>query len=251
MRVSLFVTCLADTCFPHVAESVVRLLHRLGCEMDFPPLQTCCGQPAFNSGYHDDAREVARQWITAFEHSDYVVTPSGSCAGMVHHYYEDLFMDEPEWLEKAKHLIERTYEFSQFIVQVLGRTDIGAAFEGKATYHPSCHATRLLGITEEPMLLLQQVKGLTLVDLPHKEDCCGFGGTFAIKMPEMSEAMVTEKAQYVVDTEADILIGSDMGCLMNIGGRLNKEGRPIRIMHLAELLEEGVKRREHNFIQQR
>ncbi|BFH13080.1 (Fe-S)-binding protein [Paenibacillus melissococcoides] len=242
MRVSLFVTCLADTCFPDVAESTVRLLHRLGCDVDFPRLQTCCGQPAFNSGYHDDAREVARQWLRAFEHSDYIVTPSGSCAGMACHYYGDLFREEPAWQARAERAAQRTYELSQFIVKVLRRTDVGAAYEGTATYHPSCHGMRLLGIGDEPMTLLRHVKGLKLVDLPHQEDCCGFGGTFAVKMPEMSGAMVTEKAEHVVSTQAEILIGTDMGCLMNIGGRLNQAGKPIRVMHLAQLLEEGVKR---------
>ncbi|MDF2669853.1 MAG: Fe-S oxidoreductase [Paenibacillus sp.] len=243
MKVSLFITCLADQMYPHVGESVVRLLHRYGCEVDFPELQTCCGQPAFNSGYQDEARVVARQWIRAFEHSDYIVSPSGSCTGMVHHYYPQLFADEPEWRKKAESLIERTYEFSQFLVQVLGVSDLEAQFEHKVTYHPSCHAMRLLGVKEEPLELLGHVKGMELVDLPKREDCCGFGGTFAVKMADMSEAMVCEKAAHVCSTGAEVLVGTDMGCLMNIQGRLNKEGKPIRVMHLAELLEEGVKSR--------
>lgn len=244
MRVSLFITCLADNMYPQVGESVVRLLHRYGCEIDFPEMQTCCGQPAYNSGYQDEAREVARNLIRAFEHSDYVVSPSGSCTGMVHHYYPQLFENEPEWKVKAERLIEKTYEFSQFLVNVLGVTDLGAVFEEKVTYHPSCHATRLLGVKEEPGKLMAAVQGLELIDLPKKEDCCGFGGTFAVKMADMSEAMVCEKAANVCSTGASILCGSDMGCLMNIEGRLNKEGRPVRVMHLAQLLEEGVKRSE-------
>jgi L-lactate dehydrogenase complex protein LldE len=243
MKVSLFITCLADQLYPEVGESVVRLLHRHGCEVDFPELQTCCGQPTFNSGYQDEARKVARQWIRAFEHSDYIVSPSGSCTGMVHHYYPDLFKDEPEWQAKAVSLIERTYEFSQFVVQVLGIRDLEAKFPHKVTYHPSCHAMRLLGVRQEPLELLSQVEGLEFVDLPKKEDCCGFGGTFAVKMADMSEAMVCEKAAHVCETGAEVLVGTDMGCLMNIQGRLNKEGKPIRVMHLAELLEEGVKAR--------
>ncbi|KZE79188.1 Fe-S oxidoreductase [Paenibacillus elgii] len=246
MRVSLFITCLADQIYPEVGESVVRLLHRYGCEVDFPQMQTCCGQPAYNSGYQDEAREVARSLIRAFEHSDYVVSPSGSCTGMVHHYYPQLFENEPEWKTKAEKLIGKTYEFSQFLVNVLGIKDLGAVYEGKATYHPSCHAMRLLGVREEPGELMAHIKGLELVELPRKEDCCGFGGTFAVKMADMSEAMVCEKAANVCATNADLLIGTDMGCLMNIGGRLNKENKPVRVMHLAQLLEEGVKRGERH-----
>jgi L-lactate dehydrogenase complex protein LldE len=240
MRVSLFVTCLADVMYPQVGESVVRLLSRYGCEVDFPQMQTCCGQPAFNSGYQDEAREVARGMIRAFEHSDYVVSPSGSCTGMIHHFYPYLFENELEWKAKAEALVEKTYEFSQFMVKVLGVSDMGAIFEEKVTYHPSCHAMRLLGVREEPMQLLEHVKGVELIELSHKEDCCGFGGTFAVKMADMSEAMVCEKTMHVVETGATVLVGTDMGCLMNIDGRLNKEGRPIRVMHLAELLEKGV-----------
>lgn len=239
MRVSLFITCLADQMYPEVGESVVRILHRYGCEVDFPETQTCCGQPAFNSGYQDEAREVARNLIRAFEHSDYVVSPSGSCTGMVHHYYPHLFKDEPEWAAKAEALVNKTYEFAQFMVKVLGVTDLGIRFDHKVTYHPSCHATRLLGVKSEPLELLENVKGIDFVDLPKKEDCCGFGGTFAVKMADMSEAMVCEKAAHVCETGAEVLVGTDMGCLMNIGGRLNKEGKPIRVMHLAQLLEEG------------
>jgi L-lactate dehydrogenase complex protein LldE len=162
---------------------------------------------------------------------------------MVHHYYPGLFVDEPEWKRKAEALIERTYEFSQFLVQVLGVSDLDASFQHKVTYHPSCHAMRLLGVKEEPLQLLENVQGMELVELPKREDCCGFGGTFAVKMADMSEAMVCEKAAHVCSTGADVLVGTDMGCLMNIQGRLNKEGKPIRVMHLAELLEEGVKSR--------
>jgi L-lactate dehydrogenase complex protein LldE len=244
MRVSLFVTCLADVMYPQVGESVVRLLSRYGCEVDFPQMQICCGQPAFNSGYQDEAREVARGMIRAFEHSDYMVSPSGSCTGMIHHYYPYLFENEPLWKAKAEALVEKTYEFSQFLVKVLGVSDMGAIFEEKVTYHPSCHAMRLLGVKEEPMQLLENVKGVEFVELSHKEDCCGFGGTFAVKMADMSEAMVCEKAKHVVETGATVLVGTDMGCLMNIDGRLNKEGKPIRVMHLAELLEKGVMKGE-------
>ncbi|GGD48752.1 (Fe-S)-binding protein [Paenibacillus nasutitermitis] len=239
MKVSLFITCLADTLYPEVGESVVRVLSDYGCEVDFPEAQLCCGQPAFNSGYQDEAREVARGLIRAFEHSDYVVSPSGSCTGMVHHYYPYLFENEPEWKAKAAALVEKTYEFSQFLVGVLGVTDVGASFPHSVTYHPSCHAMRLLGVTEEPLQLIDAVKDIAFTELPRKQDCCGFGGTFAVKMADMSEAMVCDKAACVCETGAEVLVGTDMGCLMNIGGRLNKEGKPVRVMHLAQLLDEG------------
>ena len=238
-KVSLFITCLADQIYPEVVESVARILSDYGCEIDFPEAQTCCGQPAFNSGYQDEAREVARTLIRTFEHSDYVVSPSGSCTGMVHHFYPYLFDDEPEWKAKAEALVGKMYEFSQFLVGVLGVTDVGASFPHKVTYHPSCHAMRLLGVKEEPMKLLSEVDNIEYIELPKKEDCCGFGGTFAIKMADMSEAMVCEKTGNICQTGAEVLVGTDMGCLMNIGGRLNKEGKPVRVMQLAQLLEEG------------
>ncbi len=222
---------------------MVRLLHRYGCELDVPEAQVCCGQPAFNSGYQDEAREVARGLIAAFEHSDYVVSPSGSCTGMIHHYYTHLFQEEPEWSRRAEAFLAKTYEFSQFLVQVLGVTDVGATLPARVTYHPSCHASRLLGVKEEPLQLLRAVKGAEYVELPHKEDCCGFGGTFAVKMSDMSEAMVCEKAANICATNAEVLVGTDMGCLMNISGRLNKEGKPIRVMHLAQVLEGGTVKR--------
>lgn len=243
MKVSLFVTCLADNLYPEVVESVARILTDYGCEVDFPEAQSCCGQPAFNSGYQDEAREVSRQLIRAFEHSDYVVSPSGSCAGMVHHFYPYLFQDEPEWAAKAEALVGKMYEFSQFLVGVLGVTDVGASFPHKVTYHPSCHGMRLLGVKDEPMQLLSAVADIEYQDLPSRDDCCGFGGTFAVKMADMSEAMVCEKAANVCRSGAEVLVGTDMGCMMNIGGRLNKEGKPVRVMHLAQLLEEGRAKR--------
>lgn len=239
LKVSIFITCLSDLLYPEVGESVVRILSDYGCDVDFPEMQVCCGQPAFNSGYQDEAREVARGIIRAFEHSEYVVSPSGSCTGMIHHYYPHLFRDDPEWLAKAEALTAKTYEFSQFLVNVLGVVDLKAKFPHRVTYHPSCHAMRLLGVREEPMKLLQHIEGLKYEELPRKEDCCGFGGTFSVKMADMSEAMVCDKAACVCETGAEVLVGTDMGCLMNIGGRLNKEGKPVRVMHLAQVLDEG------------
>jgi L-lactate dehydrogenase complex protein LldE len=241
MKVSLFITCLADSFYPNVGESTVRLLDHLGVAVDFPEGQTCCGQPAFNSGYRDEAKNVAKTMIEAFEQSEYVVGPSGSCVGMIHHYYPLLFEGDAKWEDRARKFVEKTYELTQFIVNILGKTDLGARIEAKATYHPSCHAMRVMGVRHEPLQLLRQVRGLELIDLPYAEDCCGFGGTFAVKMHEVSGAMVAEKAQHVQETEAEILVGTDMGCLMNIGGRLRYEGLPVRVMHIAELLWEGIR----------
>lgn len=242
MKVSLFITCLSDVFFPHVGKSVVEVLEENGCEIDFPEEQTCCGQPAYNSGYHDEAKEGAKQLIKAFRHSQYVVTPSGSCASMIRHYYEDLFKDDPEWYPGAVDLARKTYEFSEFLVKVLGITDVQAKFEAKATYHHSCHMSRGLGVKEEPIKILNNVEGLQLEELPYCNDCCGFGGTFAAKMTPISEAMVDEKIKNVESTGAEILIGSDMGCLMNIGGRLRRTGKDIKVKHVAEILAEGMKK---------
>lgn len=239
MKVSMFITCISDAVFPKVGEAMVRLLARYGVRLDFPEVQTCCGQPAYNSGYWDEARQAALTIVQAFEDSDYVIAPSGSCTGMLHHYPK-LFQNDPVNLAKARDLQRKSFEFSQFMVQVLGVTDLGAVFPHKVTYHPSCHGSRILGIRDEPMQLMQHVKEMKLVPLPFAEDCCGFGGTFAVKMSDISGAMVTEKSDHVLETEAEILTGLDMGCLMNIAGNLRYRNQPVRMMHLAELLYEGV-----------
>jgi len=240
VKVSLFITCMSDAIYPRVGEAMVRLLARYGVQMDFPKVQTCCGQPAFNSGYWDDARASASTILDAFEDSDFVISPSGSCTGMIHHYPK-LFENDPVMLERAKELQSKSYEFTQFLVNVLGVSDVGASFPHKVTYHPSCHGSRLLGVKDEPIALMNHVKGLELVPLPFAEDCCGFGGTFAVKMADISGAMVTEKVDHVLETEAEVLVGLDMACLMNIGGNLRYRNEPVRVMHLAELLYEGVK----------
>ncbi|MED1795475.1 (Fe-S)-binding protein [Brevibacillus nitrificans] len=245
MKVSLFITCLSDALYPRVGEAMVRILARYGVQVHFPEAQTCCGQPAFNSGYWEEARTSALTLIHAFADSDYVISPSGSCTGMIHHYYPKLFENDPQLLAKANALQEKTYEFTQFLVNVLGVTDLGAVFPHKVTYHPSCHGSRLLGIKQEPLQLMEQVQGLDLVPLPFAEDCCGFGGTFAVKMSDISGAMVTEKADHVLETEAEVLVGLDLGCLMNISGNLRFRGKPVRVMHLAELLYEGMMANEH------
>lgn len=236
MRASLFITCLADLFFPNTGEAVYRLLKRHGVEVNFPAEQTCCGQPAFNSGFHDEARQMARQWLKAFRNSEYIVAPSGSCVAMVRNYY-------PELLPEAAEMASRTFEFTQFMVEVLKVTDIGAVFPARAAYHHSCHMSRELGLYHHPLALLKAVEGLELVEVPRQDLCCGFGGSFAVKMPEISEAMVTDKVAAVASTRCDLLVGSDSSCIMNIAGRIAREGRPIRVMHTAELLWEGVKER--------
>jgi len=236
MKVSLFVTCLVDTFYPQVGVSAVRLLRRLGVEVDFPAGQTCCGQPAYNSGYADDARRAAVQLIRAFSDSEWIVSPSGSCAAMIRHYYPELFKGHP-LEEQARRLAEKTYELSQFIVDVLGIEDLGGRFDGIATYHTSCHMTRGLGVREAPFKLLSNLRGLELVDLPFAEECCGFGGTFAVKMAGLSTAMADTKLDNVAKTGARYLVGADMACLMHLGGRLEKRGMQVKVMHLAELLE--------------
>ncbi|KAF0824859.1 (Fe-S)-binding protein [Cytobacillus firmus] len=235
MKVSLFATCLVDMFQGNAGKAAVELLERLGCEVDFPEAQVCCGQPAYNSGYVKESKEAMKRMITAFEHAEYVVSPSGSCAYMFHEY-PHVFKGDSVWESKAKKLAEKTYELTQFIVEILNVDDVGASLNGKATYHTSCHMTRLLGVKEAPMRLLKNVKGLEFEELPGKEQCCGFGGTFSVKMAQISEQMVDEKVWHIEETEAEILIGADAGCLMNIGGRIGRQGKPIRVMHIAEVL---------------
>ncbi|WP_342480350.1 (Fe-S)-binding protein [Paenibacillus sp. FSL L8-0340] len=235
MKVSILSTCLVDLMTPNVGIAMVQVLERLGCEIDFPASQVCCGQPTYNSGYLEDSKLAMKNMMLAFESSDYVVGPSGSCIAMFHEYPK-IFKGDPHWELKAIALKEKSYEFTQFIVRVLGITDVGARLEGTATYHRSCHMTRLLGEKETPFQLLEQVQGLQLEPLKNSDNCCGFGGTFSVKMPEISEQMVDEKCGCVVETGADILISADMGCLLNIGGRLSRKGEPVKIMHIAEVL---------------
>lgn len=235
MRVSLFITCLADIFTSNVGKDTVEILERFGCEVDFPETQTCCGQPAYNSGYLKSTKETMKHMIKVFRDSEYVVGPSGSCVAMLRSY-ENLFKDDPKWAEEAKKLAAKSYELSQFLVDVLKVDHIGSTFNGRVTYHPSCHMTRLLGVKEAPLRLLENIEGIELIELPQAEDCCGFGGTFSVKQSTISAEMVQEKADHVVETEAEYLVGGDMACLMNIGGRLSREGRNVKVVHLAEIL---------------
>ncbi|MED0656464.1 (Fe-S)-binding protein [Anoxybacillus ayderensis] len=235
MNVTLFVTCLVDLFHVNVGKATVELLERLGCTIHFPEAQTCCGQPAYNSGYVKEAKEAMKHMIRTFEHAEYIVTPSGSCATMFKEY-PHIFKGDGEWEERAKRVADKTYELTQFIVDVLQVEDVGARLKGKATYHTSCHMTRLLGVKDAPLALLQHVKDLEVVPLPNAHNCCGFGGTFSVKMGPISEQMVDEKIECIERVEADYLIGADCGCLMNIGGRIERKGKPIRVMHIAEVL---------------
>ena len=236
MKASLLVTCLGDALFPDVGVATVRLLRRLGVEVDFPAGQTCCGQPHFNSGYHDDARELARHTIRTFDNGRTVVAPSGSCAAMVKLEYPELFHDDPAWRRRAEDLAQRTHELSDFLVNVLKVEDVGASYPARVTYHMACHL-RGLGQRTEAERLLRHVKGLELVPLERADECCGFGGSFAVRMPEISGAMVRDKAAFIEQTGAEAVVATDAGCLMNIGGCLRRRGGAVRTMHLAELLE--------------
>jgi L-lactate dehydrogenase complex protein LldE len=236
LKVSLLVTCLGDVFFPDAGEATVRLLRRLGVEVDFPPAQTCCGQPHFNSGYHADARALAKHTIRAFAGDRLVVTPSGSCAAMIKCEYPELFHDELVWHGRAEDLARRTHELCDFLVNVLGAVDVGARFEGKATYHMACHL-RGLGMTTEPERLLSHVRGLEYVPLERADECCGFGGSFSVRFPEISGAMVQDKAAFIEQTGADVVVATDAGCLMNIGGCLRRRGSRVRTLHLAQVLE--------------
>jgi L-lactate dehydrogenase complex protein LldE len=230
------VTCLGDVFFPDVGKATVRLLRRLGVEVDFPEAQTCCGQPHFNSGYHDDARIIARHTIQAFTGDRLVITPSGSCAAMVKLEYPKLFDQDLVWHGRAEDLARRTHELSDFIVNVLRKEDVGAKFSGRVTYHAACHL-RGLGIQSEPERLLKNVRDIQYVPMERSDECCGFGGSFSVRFPEISGAMVRDKAGFIEKTGAEYVVATDAGCLMNIAGYLRRQGSKVRAMHLAEILE--------------
>ncbi|MEU8526014.1 MULTISPECIES: (Fe-S)-binding protein [Streptomyces] len=229
MRVALFVTCVNDALYPATGVATVRILERLGVEVDFPAGQTCCGQPQFNTGYRQDAEPLARRLADAFRGYEHVVTPSGSCAAMVRGHYAGFGA-------QAAALAPRVHELTEFLVDVLGVTDVGAYFPHTVTYHPSCHGLRLLGLGDRPRRLLEAVEGLVLRELPGAEECCGFGGTFAVKNPDVSAAMGRDKIDHAVSTGAEVLCGADNSCLMHLGGVLRREDAPLRALHLAEIL---------------
>ncbi len=236
VRVGLLVTCLVDVFRPSVGFAAVKLLEAAGCTVEVPRLQTCCGQPAYNSGDKADAQALARQVMEAFEGFDYVVAPSGSCAGQLRTHYPEMFADDPAMSERAQRLAKRTYELVSFLVDVRGMSRVDARYEGSVTYHDSCSGLRELGVKQQPRQLLASVEGLDLKELPGAEICCGFGGTFCIKYPEISDKMLAEKTADIAATGADTLLAGDLGCLLNMAGKLQRQGKTTRVRHVAEVL---------------
>ena len=235
-RVALFVTCLVDLFRPSIGFAAVQLLEDAGCTVTVPRAQTCCGQPAYNQGDRADAAELARRTIDALQGSDYVVAPSGSCAGMLKQHYPELFPAGSAEGERARELAGRTYELVSFLTDVMGVTGVDAECRARATYHDACSGLRELGIKQQPRRLLESVRGLELIELPGAEVCCGFGGTFCVKYPEISTRMVDDKASDIAATGAELVLASDLGCLMNIAGRLSRRGSPVAVRHVAEIL---------------
>jgi len=235
-RVSLFVTCIVDQLFPKVGMAMAGVLERLGYQVDFPEDQTCCGQPAFNSGYRAEARTVARHFLKVFEKSEQIVVPSGSCTSMITHHFAELFQKEPDTLAQIHALEQRVFEFSTFLTQVAGVEDVGARMDGVVTFHDGCHALRELGIRSAPRRLLANVRGLELREMLPVEECCGFGGTFSVKFAELSGAMARTKIEAIERTGATTVVSLDPSCLMQIQGALSRAGSSIRTMHLAEVL---------------
>ncbi len=234
-NVALLVTCLVDLIRPTIGFAAVKLLEDAGCTVHVPE-QTCCGQPAFNSGDREDARAIARQVIENFERYDFVVAPSGSCAGMMVRHYPELFADQPQWSARARRLAAKTHELVSFLVDVLKVDTVAAHYDGTVTYHDSCSGLRELAIKRQPRQLLEQVEGLRLAELPGAEECCGFGGAFCVKYSEISTDIVDSKARDVEGTGADTLLAGDLGCLMNMAGRLKRRGSSVRVRHVAEVL---------------
>jgi len=235
-RVSLFVTCMVDQLFPRVGMAMAIVLERLGYELDFPEKQTCCGQPAFNSGYRAEARIVARHFLDTFEASEAIVVPSGSCTSMIAHHFAELFHKDPETLARVHALEKRVWEFATFLTEVAGVEDVGARLEDVVTFHDGCHALRELGVKSAPRRLLRQVRGLELREMEPAEECCGFGGTFSVKFDELSGAMVRDKIAAIQKTGARTVVSLDSSCLMQIQGAMSRAGVDIRTMHLAEVL---------------
>jgi L-lactate dehydrogenase complex protein LldE len=235
-RVGLFVTCLVDLMRPTVGFAAADLIQRSGCSVEVPTAQTCCGQPAYNSGDAANAAAIARQTIAAFDGFDYVVAPSGSCAGMLKAHYPKLLKDDPVWGPRAAALAERVFELVSFLVNVRGMVSVDATYQGRVTYHDSCSGLRELNIKTQPRRLLKSVRGLELVEMADSEICCGFGGTFALKYPDISNAMVEKKTAAVGAAEPQLLLAGDLGCLMNMAGKLKRQGSQISVRHVAEVL---------------
>lgn len=238
MNVHIFVPCFIDQLYPDVAFNMVKVLKKAGCTVHYNTAQTCCGQPAFNAGFHGEAKEVCTKFLQDFEGADYIVAPSASCVGFVKNYYKQVFENSAHKTQAAK-TAERIFEFSDFLVNILKETNFGAVLNEKATYHDSCAALRECKIKNEPRQLLNNVAGLELIEMNDVETCCGFGGTFAVKFEPISIAMGNQKINNASDTGASVLISTDMSCLMHIDGCAKHEGKPMRMMHLADVLASG------------
>jgi L-lactate dehydrogenase complex protein LldE len=235
-NVTLFIQCLVDGIYPEVGEALVTIFRKLGIKLTCPDQQTCCGQPAFNAGYQGEARVAARRFIEIFESAEAIVCPSGSCVTMVRHHYPQLFAEEATWLQRSQQVAAKTFELTEYLVDILGVTDLGARFAGKVTYHDSCHLLRNLRIKKQPRRLLSGISGLELVEMNHSDCCCGFGGSFSFKYADISAAMAQDKVNNIIASGADTVVGCDMGCLMNIQGLLSRMGADIKVMHIAQLL---------------
>ena len=234
--VSLFIPCTVDLFLPHIGEATVSLLRRAGAKPIYHTEQTCCGQPAINAGYREQAKKAAKHFIQVFGDDEEIVSPSGSCVCTVKYHYPELLAEEPEWRNRAGELSLRTYELSQYLVDILKVEDVGASFEGKVAYHESCHVLRGLGVSEQPKKLIRAVKGIQLVPLNAADTCCGFGGEFANRYPDVSESMVKDKVEDYISSGADLLLLCEPGCLLNIGGFLSRNHPGKEVMHLASFL---------------
>jgi L-lactate dehydrogenase complex protein LldE len=245
-RVSFFVTCIIDMIYPETGMSAVEILEHLGVEVDFPMAQTCCGQPGFNSGYRKEARQVARQFLRAFADAEVIVTPSGSCAAMVRHEYPSLFKDDPEWLPQAERAASITWEISEFVVNGLGIADLKAKLpaEGSFAFHDACHGLRLLGLGESGRALLSNVENANVHELPECDVCCGFGGLFSVKMPDVSGAMLQKKIENINASDADTILTGDASCLTHMNGGLSKQNAAKRVRHVVDVLAEAVRNGE-------
>ncbi|MBI5929578.1 MAG: (Fe-S)-binding protein [Chloroflexi bacterium] len=241
-KVSLFVTCIVDMIYPDTGMSVVSILEHLGVQVDFPMAQTCCGQPAYNSGYHNEAKQVAIQFLKAFKDAEVIVTPSGSCAAMVLHEYPVLFEDDPQWQAEAQRIVSITWEFTEFLVEGLGVTDIKARLAQPATFafHDACHGMRLLGLGKAARTLLGNVENATIADLNECEVCCGFGGLFSVKMPDISNAMLQKKVNNINASTASTIVTGDASCLTQMNGGLSRNGSTKKVRHIADVLAEGL-----------
>jgi L-lactate dehydrogenase complex protein LldE len=236
--VQLFVTCLIDSFFPQIGLSIVHVLNRVGVRVEFPAAQTCCGQPAFNAGLRSQARPLAEHTIKIFEKTTgLIVIPSGSCAAMLRHGYLELFKDEPRWLARAQTLAGRVCEFTEYLVDVRGVSDLGSRWPGKLTYHPSCHLLRMMGVDRQPRLLLANVREAEIIELPEREDCCGFGGVFSVEHPELSAEFLKRKITNLEKTTSPTMVVCDTGCLMHIQGGLHRDKKSQRVIHIAEVLD--------------